>query len=134
MKPRLVKALANENGDIIQRIKPIKVRQVVSKKTAKQVLSIMRNNVDNMGASNAKIKGYSIGGKTGTAEKTKNGKLSSDTYSSFLGMVPAEDPQFSILVVVDTPKGVQYGSETAAPCAKQIIKGILRYMNIRPDR
>lgn len=134
MQPRLVKALADENGDITQEIEPTVVRQVVSKKTVNQVIDTMVNNVENLGAKNAKVEGYKIAGKTGTAQKTENGKISEDTYSSFIGIAPAEDPKFTILFVVDSPRGTQYGSEVAAPEAKKIMEKVLRYMNVEPSK
>ncbi len=73
------------------------------------------------GGGNAKIAGFRIGGKTGTADKVENGKYGSDTYSSFIGMAPMEDPQMVVLVVVDSPTGVQFGSATAAPIAKRVL-------------
>ena len=97
-----------------------------------EAMDIMKNNVDNLGANTAKIEGYNIGGKTGTAQKTINGKISKQTYSSFIGIAPTDDPKFTILVVVDNPRGVQYGSATAGPAAKDVMTNILRYLNVQP--
>ncbi len=83
------------------------------------------------GGGNAKIAGYRIGGKTGTADKVVNGKYSSDTYSSFIGMAPMEDPQLVVLVVVDSPSGVQFGSATAAPIAREFLENALPYLGSR---
>ena len=85
------------------------------------------------GGGNAKITGYRIGGKTGTANKVENGKYGSNYYSSFIGMAPMNDPKVSILVIVDSPKGSYYGSIVAAPIAKTILSDVLRYMNITPE-
>ena len=82
------------------------------------------------GGGTARIPGYRIGGKTGTANKVENGVYIDDTYSSFIGMAPMDDPKVAILLVVDSPQGVQYGSLTAAPGAKRILEDTLRYMNV----
>lgn len=132
MRPHLVKAFLDDDGKVVEKVKPKVVRQVVSEDTASEVLDIMKNNVDNLGANTAKIEGYNIGGKTGTAQKTINGKISKQTYSSFIGIAPTDDPKFTILVVVDNPRGVQYGSATAGPAAKDVMTNILRYLNVQP--
>ena len=89
--------------------------------------------VEEGGGGNAKVVGYRIGGKTGTADKpSASGGYSSDTYSSFIGMAPMDDPQVAVLVIVDNPKGVKYGSTTAAPGVQQILSDTLSYMNISP--
>lgn len=130
MQPRLVKALLDENGNIIESFEPQKVRQVVSKQTADEMCLIMESVVAEGGGGTAKIPGYRIGGKTGTANKVVNGVYVDDTYSSFIGMVPMDDPQLAILLVVDSPKGVKFGSQTAAPGVKAILEETLRYLNV----
>lgn len=131
MEPRLVKALLNEEGDIIESFEPKEVRQVVSKQTAEEISIIMESVVSEGGGGTARIPGYRIGGKTGTANKVVNGVYVDDTYSSFIGMVPMDDPQIAILLVVDSPKGVKFGSQTAAPGVKAILEETLRYLNIK---
>ena len=90
--------------------------------------------VDEGGGGNARIAGYRVGGKTGTANKIDagTGKYGKDYYSSFIGMAPMDDPQVSILVVVDSPRGSYYGSMVAAPIAKEILTDTLRYLNVTP--
>jgi stage V sporulation protein D (sporulation-specific penicillin-binding protein) len=133
MQPRLVKALLDENGNIIENFEPQKVRQVVSKQTADEMCLIMESVVAEGGGGTAKIPGYRIGGKTGTANKVVNGVYVDDTYSSFIGMVPMDDPQLAILLVVDSPKGVKFGSQTAAPGVKAILEETLRYLNVETN-
>lgn len=86
--------------------------------------------VDKGGVGTAKIKGYRIGGKTGTAQQPKKdgSGYSNKTWSSFIGMAPMEDPEIAVLVITDNPKRVRYGSQTAAPCGRLIFKEILRYL------
>ena len=132
MRPHLVKAFIDDDGNVVEKVRPKVVRQVVSEDTAEEVLDIMRYNVDNLGAKPAKVEGYAIGGKTGTAQKTINGKISKQTYSSCICIGPVDDPKFTILIVVDNPRGVQFGSATAAPAVQETMTNILRYMNIQP--
>lgn len=130
MEPRLVKGLLDEKGTVIESFEPRKVRQVVSKQTADEMCLIMESVVSEGGGGTAKVAGYRIGGKTGTANKVVNGAYVDDTYSSFIGMVPMNDPQLAILLVVDSPKGVKFGSQTAAPGVKVILEETLRYLNV----
>ncbi|MEL7654974.1 MAG: penicillin-binding transpeptidase domain-containing protein [Bacillota bacterium] len=133
MQPRIVKELRDDNGNVIQKFDTKVVRQVVSKKTAEEMNLIMESVVGEGGGATAKIPGYRIGGKTGTANKAAGGGYSNETYSSFIGMAPMEDPQLTILLIVDNPKGVKFGSQTAAPGVKLILEDTLRYLNIQPS-
>lgn len=133
MQPRLVKALVNSDGEVVKEFESKVVRQTVSKKTADEMRDIMEFVVAEGGAGTAKVPGYRVGGKTGTAQKPdKYGGYSDETYSSFIGMAPMDDPQVAILVIVDNPKGVKYGSTTAAPGAKMILEDTLRYLDLQP--
>lgn len=135
MQPRLVKAMVDENGDTVKEFDPKIVRQTVSKETAAEMRDIMEFVVSKGGAGTAKVQGYKVGGKTGTAQKPRgNGKVgySNETYSSFIGMAPMDDPQVTILVIADNPKGIKYGSQTAAPGAKMILEETLRYLDLQP--
>ena len=133
MQPRLVKALVDEDGNTVKEFDTKVVRQTVSQSTAEEMCSIMEYVVSDGGAGTAKVEGYRVGGKTGTANKAENGGYSSETYSSFIGMAPMDDPQIAVLVIVDNPKGVKYGSVTAAPCAKLILEDTLRYLDLQPQ-
>ncbi|MDD2189447.1 MAG: penicillin-binding transpeptidase domain-containing protein [Eubacteriales bacterium] len=132
MQPRIVKELSDSDGNVIQRFDTKVVRNVVSKETADEMCLIMEAVVGEGGGGTAKIPGYRIGGKTGTANKVKNGVYTSETYSSFIGMAPMDDPRIAILLIVDNPKGVKFGSQTAAPGVKLILEETLRYLNIQP--
>ena len=83
---------------------------------------------------NAALEGYSVCGKTGTAQKIgKNGEYEKGKYiSSFVGFVPSEHPKITILVVIDEPKGQHYGGTVAAPGFRNIAQKTLAYMNISP--
>lgn len=131
MKPRLVKELRDENGNTVQEFEPDIVRQAISKETADEMREIMEFS----GESTIGIEGYKVGAKTGTANKIKEDGTgySNDTYSSCIAMAPMDDPKVSVLVIVDSPQGVHFGSATAAPGVKQILEDTLRYLNISPD-
>ena len=133
VQPRLVKELTDSDGNVVKTFSPNVVRKVISSETASEMCDIMEYVVSNGGAGAAKISGYKIGGKTGTANKAINGKYSSDTYSSFIGMAPIDDPKIAILVIADNPKGIKFGSVTAAPAAKEIMENTLRYLEIEPE-
>lgn len=133
LQPRYVKALTDENGKVVKEYKKTEVRKVISEETAAEMRDIMEYVVSDGGAGGAKVTGYRVGGKTGTANKVENGKYGNNYYSSFIGMAPMDDPKLAILVVVDSPKGSFYGSLVACPIAKSILTDTLRYMNIEPQ-
>lgn len=134
MQPRIASALVDADGDEVKTFETKEVRKVISSKTAKEMQKIMEYVVDEGGGGNAKIAGYRIGGKTGTADKpSASGGYSDDTYSSFIGMAPMDDPQLTVLVVVDSPQGVQFGSATAAPIAKEFLENALPYLGVTPN-
>jgi len=112
-------------------------RRVVSEATATQV-SRMLEGVFGAGgtAQEATIDGYTLAGKTGTAEKPDpvTGGYSDDKFfSSFIGFAPARDPRLLVSVMVDEPKGAYYGAEVAAPAFERIVEFALPYMRIPPD-
>lgn len=135
MKPRIVKEVTDENGEIVESFEPEVVKRAVSKTTADQMLAIMESVVANGSGSATKIDGYRIGGKTGTAQKVIDGKYQSGYYiSSCAAVAPIEDPQVALLVIVDEPKGASYfGSTISAPVVRQIMQDILRYLGVKPN-
>lgn len=130
LRPRLVKEIRTPEGELVEEVKPVHVRQVVSRETASRTLKLLENVVDDGTGRNAKIEGYRIGGKTGTAKH-----YGTEVYdSSFIGVVPIDDPQLVILVVLYNVTGYPYyGSQTAAPIFKRIGIDILRYLDITPE-
>lgn len=135
MKPRLVKEMTDADGKTVQEIKPEMVRRTVSKKTARTVCEIMEYVADGGGAANAAVEGYRVGAKTGTANKPKKDGVgySSNTYSSCVAMAPMNDPKIAVLIIVDSPKGVKFGSVTAAPAVNRVLSKALPYLNISTD-
>jgi len=134
MQPHFMKQLLNSDGSVYMEYEPEVKSVSVSAQTASEMLSVMEYVVKEGGAGSARIPGYRIGGKTGTASiAVKGGYSESDYLSSFVGVAPVDDPQFTLIVLVDTPQGKIYGSQTAAPCAKAIMQEILQYLNIQPQ-
>lgn len=133
MKPHLVKEIKDKKTGDITEIKPEVIRRTVSKETADDLCSIMEYVVAEGGGGTAAVKGYRVGGKTGTANKAVNGGYSDYTYSSCLGMAPMSDPKITVLVIADSPKGVHFGSVTAGPAVSEILGKSLKYLTIKPD-
>lgn len=139
-KPHVVKAIADEHGNTIEEIGSTLLRQTVSESTSQKMVSYLKETVSEGTAAVAKVDGYSMCGKTGTAEKFKRneeGKLVRDDENylvSFIGSVPAENPQVSIYVIIDEPNtDDQAHSSFAQHVCREILEEILPYMNIYPD-
>lgn len=129
LKPRLVDRIENEEGEVIKDFKSKEIRKVVSEETAKITRDLLEGVVTDGSGKKAQVKGYKIGGKTGTAKHY--GVQSYD--SSFIGMLPIDNPQLVVLVVM---KGVSsypyYGSQVAAPLFHDVAKDTVRYLGIPP--
>ncbi|MBW2738659.1 MAG: penicillin-binding protein 2 [Deltaproteobacteria bacterium] len=133
MAPYIVQAITDQNGRLIKSTNPRKVRRVVSLETARTVKKIMASVTTEGGTGvNAALEGYSVCGKTGTAQKIdEKGTYSDEKYiASFLGFIPAENPEITVLVVIDEPQGKHFGSIVAAPAFKKIAYETVNYMNI----
>lgn len=133
MQPRVVKELTDDKGKTVKTFETRELKKVISSKTASEMKDIMEYVVAEGGGGSAQVPGYRIGGKTGTADKAANGTYSNDTYSSFIGMAPMDDPKFVVLVVVDSPQGTQFGSATAAPIAHDFMENALPYLGVSPN-
>ena len=132
MQPRLVKAYTDNKGNITKEVKPIEVKQVISKETSAQMREIMESVVTEGGGKIAYLPGYRLGGKTGTAQKVINGTYAQGHYvCSFVGMAPADDPKIVVLAIVDEPTGVMaFGSTTAGPIIKEVMSNTLKYLGV----
>ncbi len=123
-KPYIVKSLNDpETNSVIKENTPTKVRNVISAETSKEVRRALESVVTNGSGKNAFIEGYRVGGKTGTAQKVENGVYLVGNYIlSFIGFLPADDPQIVVYVAINNPKRVvQYGGVVSAPVAKSIL-------------
>ena len=132
-KPYIVKSINEpETNTVIKENKKTLVRRVISEKTSAEVRRALESVVANGSGRTAYIDGYRVGGKTGTAQKVENGHYLDNNYIlSFIGFLPADDPQVVVYVAVDNPKGtVQYGGTTVGPIAKAVLKDSIKVLNI----
>lgn len=131
-QPRLVSAIADENGNIIEEIAPTLLRETISDNTSDLLKGYMYSVVTAGTGATAKVDGYSMGGKTGTAEKA--GRDHENYLVSFIGFAPVENPQLVIYCIVDEPNvDDQPHSTYAQDIVREILEEILPYMNIYPD-
>jgi len=132
MEPHLVASVQTSDMQTIT-IPPKKLDQPISEQTAKVMTEILVNAVNKGEAKWARLKGYRIAGKTGTASIPVNGHYdATKTIASFIGFAPAEDPKFVMLVVLNKPTTSIYGAETAAPIWFDVARDILAHYNIAP--
>lgn len=135
-KPYIVKSINDpETNQVIVEYKPTKVREVISRETSDKVKYALESVVARGTGHNAYIVDYRVGGKTGTAQKVKDGKYLTGNYiTSFIGILPANDPEVVVYVAIDNAKGVtQYGGTVAAPIAKGIMSSIIDVLDIEKD-
>lgn len=118
-------------------LQSIEGEQIIDSITARQVVDMLASVVEQGGGSKAKVVGYHMAGKSGTARKIKDGVYQKDSHIAvFAGVAPASNPQFAIVVMIDDPKAekaVYYGGQVAAPVFSKIAAGALRIFNIPPD-
>ena len=130
--PRVVKGIVNSQTGEVKNIEPQKKETVISKETSEKVLSMMQSVVAEGTGKNAQVKGYSIGGKTGTSEDGVNtGKY----VTSFVGVAPISDPKLVILITLYNPtgEGGHQGGGVAAPIASQVLGEVLPYLEVKKD-
>lgn len=133
-KPYIVKRMQEpETNSVIKEISPTLVRKTISEETSKMVRYALENVVAHGSGRNAYIENYRIGGKTGTAQKVKDGHYMVGNYIlSFMGVMPADDPEIVLYVAVDNPKNViQYGGTVSAPIAKNIFYDAINILGIK---
>ena len=135
-KPYVVKrVLEPETNSVILENNKTLVRKVIDEDTSKEVRRALESVVANGTGRNAYIEGHSVGGKTGTAQKVKNGMYMVGNYIvSFIGFTPADNPEVVVYVAIDYPKGItQYGGTVAAPVAKEILTDSISILNIEKE-
>jgi cell division protein FtsI (penicillin-binding protein 3) len=136
IRPHLVKAVI-KNGMVVQEIAPAQVRRVISELTARQVTNILQGVVTRGSGRAAAVEGYTVAGKTGTAQKfdTALGKYSAQkSTASFVGYLPAEQPRATIVVSIDEPQpAVAWGGVAAAPVFSAIAQQTMRYLRVPPE-
>jgi cell division protein FtsI/penicillin-binding protein 2 len=132
MRPMLVDRLQDNNGNIVAKYSPQRVRQVVSARAAASLTEALKGVVTREGtAPNAAMNGYTAAGKTGTAQKVENGAYVHNKFvASFIGFFPAENPELCIGIILDDPKGGYYGGSAAGPVFKEVAERCASYLNI----
>ncbi len=138
MEPYVVSEVIDHNGNTVLKQEPTVVRQVISEETSKIMCQLLQSVVIEGTAKNAAVAGFSIGGKTGTSEKIdvldENGKPTLDKIVSFVGVAPMDDPQYIVLVALDTPSretGLYIsGGVMAAPTVGAVLSDILPYLGV----
>lgn len=130
--PQVVDRIVDANGNIVKDYSPVLKRQVISEETSKTMREVLQTVVESEQGSNCYIKGYNIGGKSGTSEKLDEGE--GQHVASYCAFYPAEDPEIVLLIMVDGPtSGEYYGSQIAAPACVSAFKNILPYLGYYPE-
>ena len=133
--PQVVDKIIDSNGNVVKDFEPVVKRQVISNEVSAKMREILEYVVENAKSGNAYIQGYKIGGKSGTSQKIDIDPTGTHDYvGSYCAFAPADDPQVIVLIVVDDPQGGEYyGSQVAAPYAREVLENILPYMGIYPE-
>ena len=132
-KPYFVKKITDSQGVIIHENFNQVIRRTISKETSEIMKQMMLDVIKQYTGYYAFIPGYEVGGKTGTTQKYAEGKISGEYIASFVGVFPAKNPDYVMLVIADEPGGDSYyGSVVAKPYAKMIIEDIIKYKNYEP--
>lgn len=148
LEPHIVSQVLDTNGNVVQQNERTVLRQVISEETSATMRELMEFVVTDGTAKNAHTPGYRVGGKTGTSEKIdvydEDGNPVEDKIVSFVGVAPIDDPQYVVLVALDTPEyipGTSYtphnyyisGGLMGAPTVRDVFSDILSYLGIEPD-
>ena len=141
LEPYLVSQVIDADGNTVLQQEPTVIRQVIKEETSKTMCALLQSVVEEGTAKNAKVAGFSIGGKTGTSEKIdvfdENGQRVLDKIVSFVGVAPMDDPEYIVLVALDTPSrstGIYIsGGVMAAPTVGAVMEDILPYLEVRKN-
>lgn len=135
LTPQVVdKIVDTDTGNVVKNIEPVVKRQVISEDTSATMREILENVVNTETGSNSYIKGYRIGGKSGTSQKIDVDVTGNTYVSSYCAFAPADDPEIIMLVMVDDPTGGKYyGSQVAAPIVTQVFEELLPYLGYFPE-
>lgn len=138
LEPYIVSEIVDADGNTVMKAEPTVVRQTISKETSDTMRTLIESVVTEGTAKNAQVAGFSIGGKTGTSEKIdvfdENGQRVQDKIVSFVGIAPMNDPEYIVLVALDTPSretGIYIsGGVMAAPTVGAVMADILPYLGV----
>ena len=133
MKPRVVKAVTDHEGNVIERFEPEVLGQPISAEASKQMLDILENVCENGTGKRARVPGYRVGGKTGTAQLVENGVYAPGLYiASFLGVAPVDDPRIVVLIKIEKPTPY-WGGLVAGPVFNRVAEKALWKLGVKPD-
>ena len=137
LKPHIIKEIRDSDGLLVSYSSPQVVRQVVAPAVAGELVGLMEKVLTEGGGKRAQVQGYRFAGKTGTAERLRDNGAGYDPgryIASFVGFGPVEDIQLAGLVVIDSPRGLYYGGEVAAPVFAEAMTQIVRILGVRPSQ
>jgi cell division protein FtsI (penicillin-binding protein 3) len=135
MVPTLIRSIHDADGDVVFEHRPRAVRRIMEARTARTLRDVLASVVDSGTATDASLATFDLGGKSGTARRVIDGRYQPDRYSStFVGLFPARDPQYVVLVKLDDPQGAYYGGKTAAPVAKAVLQAAIAARRSSLDR
>lgn len=136
MQPHIIDRIEYAGGKVEEKSKPVRIRRVLKEETTDIMKKALQSVVEVGSGKRAQIKGYTVAGKTGTAEKLskEGGYAKRQHIVSFCGFAPVSDPQFTVLVVLDNPTKYSFGSSTAAPVFKEIMERMLAMKGVAPDQ
>ncbi len=136
VRPYIIKKIESNDGKFVKVFAGDVRDRSVSDATAKEMLKLMRNVVLYGSGRKASMEAFTVGGKTGTAQKPipgGRGYLKGHYIASFIGIAPLDDPKIVALVIVNDPKGVIWGETVCGPSFKNVVGYALRYLNVKPD-
>ncbi len=133
LRPRVVKAVTDEEGNVVKRFEPEEINRPISPEAARQMVTILEGVCEKGTGKRANIPGYKVAGKTGTAQMAENGVYSSGNYiASFLGFAPSDDPRIVMLVKIEKPTPY-WGGLVAGPVFQRIGEKALWKLGVQPD-
>lgn len=136
VRPQIIREIRDSSGKVVKPFSPAIERRVVSEETSRTVIEMLMGCVDEGTGKTARVEGYTVAGKTGSAQKastTGRGYAAGKFVASFIGFVPAKDPRLVICVVIDEPKGSHWGATCAGPVFQEIAQKATLYLRIPPD-
>ncbi len=132
MRPYIVKYVRDPKGRIIKETKPLILDKIMTQETSRRLRAILQGVVDNGTGQKARIKGVTVGGKTGTGQKVVAGTYShAHFYATFAGFAPVANPRLAAVVVFDEPHPVYYGGLVAAPVFQEVVSNALQYLDAK---
>lgn len=132
--PHLVKEVTDSSGQVLETKASGKIHQIISQQTSDELRAALEKVISQGTGRAAYVPGYRLAGKTGTSNKVVNGVTAENKYCAwFIGFAPANNPELALLVMIDEPKGAYYGGVIAAPVFSNIMRDVLRYLEVPPQ-